>query len=158
MNRQRGDNMVFEESSAEGTFRLGKSLGRMLKGGEIITLNGDLGTGKTEFTKGIAAGLDIDDYIVSPTFTILNEYEGRLKLNHFDVYRVYDPMEIKSIGFDEYIFGDGVSVIEWSDLISDIIPDNIIDIRLYKDLSRGLDFRKIVIEDKNNKLNLKELL
>lgn len=150
--------MVFEEISAEGTFKLGRKLGGLLKGGEIITLNGDLGTGKTEFTKGIAAGLDIDDYIVSPTFTILNEYEGRLNLNHFDVYRVYDPMEIKSIGFDEYIFGDGVSVIEWSDLIKDIIPDDIIDVRLYKDLSKGLDYRKIIIEDKKNKLNLKELL
>jgi len=150
--------MEFEEISAESTFQLGRSLGRLLKGGEIITLNGDLGTGKTEFTKGIAAGLDINDYIVSPTFTILNEYEGRLKLNHFDVYRVYDPMEIKSIGFDEYIFGDGVSVIEWSDLIEDIIPDNIIDVRLYKDLSKGLDYRKITIENSEKRLNLKELL
>lgn len=150
--------MVFEEINSEGTFSLGMKLGNLLTGGEIITLNGDLGTGKTEFTKGIAAGLDIDEYIVSPTFTILNEYEGRLKLNHFDVYRVYDPMEIKSIGFDEYIFSDGVSVIEWSDLISDIIPDNIIDVRLYKDLSKGLDYRRITIEDTRNKLNLKELL
>lgn len=150
--------MVFEEINCEGTFELGRKLGKLLTGGEIITLNGDLGTGKTEFTKGIASGLNIDDYIVSPTFTILNEYEGRLKLNHFDVYRVYDPMEIKSIGFDEYIFGDGVSVIEWSDLISDIIPDNIIDVRLYKDLSKGLDYRKLTIEDTRNKLNLKELL
>lgn len=150
--------MDFEVHNAEDTYKLGESLGILLKGGEIITLNGDLGAGKTEFTKGIAAGLEIDDYIVSPTFTILNEYRGRLKLNHFDVYRVYDPMEIKSIGFDEYVFGDGVSVIEWSDLIKDIIPDNIIDIRLYKDLSKGLDYRKIVIDDKENKINLKELL
>lgn len=150
--------MIFEIYSPEDTIVLGTKLGKLLIGGEIITINGDLGTGKTEFTKGIAKGLAIDDYIVSPTYVIVNEYKGRLKLNHFDVYRVNDSMEIMTLGFDEYIFSEAVSVIEWSNLISDIIPRDTIDIIIYKDLEKGMDYRKISIEDNRNKLDLKELL
>ncbi|MFA9399018.1 MAG: tRNA (adenosine(37)-N6)-threonylcarbamoyltransferase complex ATPase subunit type 1 TsaE [Clostridiaceae bacterium] len=137
--------MEFEVYNTDDTFKIGKNLGLLLKQGDIITLEGDLGTGKTEFTKGIAKGLDIDDYIVSPTFNIVNEYNGRLKLNHFDVYRVCDPDEILAIGFDEYIFSDSVSVIEWANYIEDILPKDRIKVTILKDLTKGLDYRKIEI-------------
>lgn len=114
--------MKFLVNSVEETFNLGVKLGRTCNSGDIICLIGDLGTGKTHLTKGIAKGLNIDEHITSPTFTIVNEYNGRLKLYHFDVYRVNDPDEIEAIGFDEYIFSDGVSIIEWANYIEDLIP------------------------------------
>ena len=110
--------MIFSVNSVEETTNLGITLGKLLKSGDIVCLTGDLGTGKTHITKGIAKGLEITDYITSPTFTIVNEYDsGRLKLNHFDVYRVSDPDEIYAIGFDDYIFSDAVSIIEWANYI-----------------------------------------
>lgn len=138
--------MVFEINSVEQTTQLGINLGRLLNAGDIVCLTGDLGTGKTHITKGIAKGLDIDDNITSPTFTIVNEYDsGRLKLNHFDVYRVSDPDEVYAIGFDDYIFSDAVSVIEWANYIEEILPEDLLHIRLEKDLSKGEDYRKITL-------------
>ena len=137
--------MEFVTSSVNETIAIGKKLGHVLKGGEIICLKGDLGTGKTHLTKGIAEGLEIHDHIVSPTFTIVNEYEGRLKLNHFDVYRVNDPDEISAIGFDEYIFNGAVSVIEWAEYIEEIIPENHIEITIDKMPEIGNNFRRIQI-------------
>lgn len=138
--------MVFEINSVEQTTQLGINLGRLLNAGDIVCLTGDLGTGKTHITKGIAKGLDINDNITSPTFTIVNEYDsGRLKLNHFDVYRVSDPDEVYAIGFDDYIFSDAVSVIEWANYIEEILPEDLLHIRLEKDLSKGEDYRKITI-------------
>ena len=104
--------MIFEVNSIEETKAIGYNLGKALNSGDIICLTGDLGTGKTHITKGIAEGLEINEPITSPTFTIVNEYHsGRLTLFHFDVYRVNDPDEIYAIGFDDYIFSDGVSII-----------------------------------------------
>ena len=138
--------MVFEINSVEQTTQLGINLGRLLNAGDIVCLTGDLGTGKTHITKGIARGLNIDDNITSPTFTIVNEYDsGRLKLNHFDVYRVSDPDEVYAIGFDDYIFSDAVSVIEWANYIEEILPEDLLHIRIEKDLSKGEDYRKITI-------------
>ena len=138
--------MVFEINSVEQTTQLGINLGRLLNAGDIVCLTGDLGTGKTHITKGIAKGLNIDDNITSPTFTIVNEYDsGRLKLNHFDVYRVSDPDEVYAIGFDDYIFSDAVSVIEWANYIEEILPEDLLHIRIEKDLSKGEDYRKITI-------------
>lgn len=151
--------MYFDVNSIEETTALGLSLGKMLNSGDIICLTGDLGTGKTHITKGIAQGLCIDEYITSPTFTIVNEYDsGRLKLYHFDVYRISDPDEIYAIGFDDYIFSDAVSIIEWANYIEEILPKEYIHILIEKDLSKGENFRKITINAYGNKYNyIKEL-
>lgn len=138
--------MEFFSNEMKDTISLGKKLGEILKSGDIICLLGDLGTGKTHFVKGIAEGLDIVDNITSPTFSIVNEYHsGRLNLYHFDVYRVNDPDEIEAIGFDEYIFSDAVSIIEWSNYIEELIPEEHIEINIEKDISQGINFRKISI-------------
>ena len=125
--------MNFITNTVEETIELGKKIGRSLKPGDIVCIDGDLGSGKTHLTKGIALGLGIDEHITSPTFNIVNEYEGRIKLYHFDVYRVNDPDEIAAIGFDEYIFSDAASVIEWSDYIKELIPDEHIQINISND-------------------------
>ncbi|PJI09211.1 MULTISPECIES: tRNA (adenosine(37)-N6)-threonylcarbamoyltransferase complex ATPase subunit type 1 TsaE [Clostridium] len=137
--------MEFILNSVDETFNLGKKLGSLTKPGDVICLTGDLAAGKTHFTKGIAKGLDIDEYITSPTFNIVNEYTGRLKLYHFDVYRVNDPDEIYSIGFDDYIFSDAVSVIEWSNYIESIIPAEHISVDIKKMPDMGDTVRKISI-------------
>jgi tRNA threonylcarbamoyladenosine biosynthesis protein TsaE len=138
--------MEFLLSRVEDTIELGKKIGSLVKAGDIICIDGGLGSGKTHLTKGIAIGLDIKEYITSPTFTIVNEYDGRLKLYHFDVYRVNDPDEIESIGFDEYIFGDGVSIIEWANLIEELIPEEHVQINISKVPEKGENYRIINIE------------
>ncbi len=138
--------MEFFSNDMKDTILLGKKLGKILKPGDIICLIGELGTGKTHFVKGIAEGLGIVDNITSPTFSIVNEYtSGRLKLYHFDVYRVNDPDEIEAIGFDEYIFSNAVSIIEWSNYIEELIPKERIEINIEKDISKSVNFRKISI-------------
>jgi len=143
--------MTFVINDVSDTLNLGEKLGKLLNEGDIICLDGDLGAGKTHFTKGIAKGLGIDDYITSPTFNIVNEYQGRLKLYHFDVYRVNDPDEIYAIGFDEYIFSDAVSVIEWSNYIEDLIPCERINITINKLPDKGENYRQIVINYVGNR-------
>lgn len=138
--------MEFEVYSVDKTTQLGTKLGKLLNSGDIVCLTGDLGTGKTHITKGIAKGLGITDNITSPTFTIVNEYKGKeLKLNHFDVYRVSDPDEIYAIGFDDYIFSDAVSIIEWANYIEEILPKDLLHIKIEKDLAKGEDYRKITL-------------
>ena len=137
--------MIKETFTPEETEKIGYAIGESAMPGEIYCLSGDLGVGKTVFTKGFAKGLGIDDHITSPTFTIINEYYGRLPLYHFDVYRVADPEEMDYIGSDEYFFGQGVCLIEWAELIDDIIPENAKWIKIEKDLDKGLDYRKITV-------------
>lgn len=151
--------MYFHVDSVEKTTVLGFNIGKLLNSGDIICLTGDLGTGKTHITKGIAKGLNIDDHITSPTFTIVNEYDtGRLKLFHFDVYRVNDPDEICAIGFDDYIFSDAVSIIEWANYIEEILPKEYLHINIEKDLNIDENFRKITIIAYGDKYNyIKEL-
>ena len=151
--------MEFEFNNVEQTTELGISLGKLLNPGDIVCLTGDLGTGKTHITKGIAKGLNIDDNITSPTFTIVNEYDnGRLKLNHFDVYRVSDPDEVYAIGFDDYIFSDAVSVIEWANYIEEILPKDLLHINIEKDFSKGENYRKITLTPYGERYNyIKEL-
>ena len=139
--------MLIETHSAEETFEAGRKMGLEVKPGTIICLNGDLGTGKTVFTKGVAAGLGITEPVVSPTFTVVQIYEeGRLPLYHFDVYRIDDPDEMEEIGYRDYFYGDGVAIIEWSDLIGELIPDEAVRVTIRKDPSQGFDYRKISIE------------
>lgn len=106
----------------EGVRSLGHQLASFLCPGDVIAMSGDLGTGKTTLTKAIAEGLGVTELVTSPTFTIVHEYQGRLPLYHFDVYRVHDPEELHELGYEEYFFGQGVSVVEWADLIPDLIP------------------------------------
>lgn len=138
--------MEYIVTTVDETYKIGEHIGSLVNSGDIICLIGDLGTGKTHLTKGIAKGLDIEDNITSPTFTIVNEYTGRLKLYHFDVYRVNDPDEIEAIGFDEYIFSDGVSIIEWANYIEELIPPNKLTITIEKLPKLGDNYRKIYIE------------
>ncbi|WP_294372218.1 tRNA (adenosine(37)-N6)-threonylcarbamoyltransferase complex ATPase subunit type 1 TsaE [uncultured Clostridium sp.] len=151
--------MEFQFNSVDETTQLGIKLGKLLNPGDIVCLTGDLGTGKTHITKGIAQGLEITDTITSPTFTIVNEYDtGRLKLNHFDVYRVSDPDEVYAIGFDDYIFSDAVSVIEWANYIEEILPEDLLHIYIEKDLSKGENYRKITLTPYGERYNyIKEL-
>ena len=138
--------MIIETNSAEETFALGKALGEKASPGQVYTLDGDLGTGKTVFTQGVAAGLGITEAISSPTFTIIQEYDtGRLPLYHFDVYRIGDIEEMEEIGYDDYFFGEGICLIEWADLIREILPEHVIRITIEKDLEKGFDYRKITI-------------
>ncbi|MGL5615301.1 MAG: tRNA (adenosine(37)-N6)-threonylcarbamoyltransferase complex ATPase subunit type 1 TsaE [Sarcina sp.] len=138
--------MEFIVNNVEQTLSIGKQLGKLVNPGDILCLTGDLGTGKTHMSKGIADGLNITEHITSPTFNIVNEYHsGRLNLFHFDVYRVNDPDEIYAIGFDEYIFGNGVSLIEWANYIEEIIPEEYLYINIKKIPEEGENFRKITI-------------
>lgn len=137
---------TYETFSAEETFKLGEAFGREAKPGQIYTMKGDLGVGKTVFTQGFASGLKIDGPVNSPTFTIIQEYEeGRIPFYHFDVYRIGDVEEMDEIGYEDYFYGQGVCLIEWAELISEILPDNCIPILIEKDLEKGFDYRKIVI-------------
>ena len=142
--------MIIETYSQDETEKIGYDTAIKALPGQVYCLSGDLGVGKTVFTRGFARGLGIDEHITSPTFTIINEYEGRIPLYHFDVYRVADPEEMDYIGCDEYFFGNGVCLIEWAELIEDIIPENAVWIKIEKDLEKGTDYRKITIgEDKD---------
>ena len=136
--------MIFESNSAKDTFAFGQKLGREAVPGEIICLDGDLGVGKTVFTQGFAAGLGIDDYVNSPTFNIVKEYEGgRLPLYHFDVYRIGDPSEMEEIGYEDYFYGQGVSIIEWPGQLEELLPKEARWVRIRKDLTKGFDYRRI---------------
>ncbi len=139
---------VYESFSEDITFEIGKKLGEKADKGDIICLEGDLGVGKTIFTKGFAAGLNIEENIDSPTFTIVQEYtEGRLSLYHFDVYRIGDISEMDEIGYEDYFFGEGVCLIEWASRIEELIPESAIHIIIEKDLSRGFEYRRVVVEE-----------
>ena len=138
--------MITESYSEQETYAIGSMLGREAEAGQIYCLDGDLGTGKTVFARGFADGLGVREPVTSPTFTIIHEYrDGRIPLFHFDVYRIGDPGEMDAIGYEDYFYGDGVCLIEWSELISELIPDDAIRVNIRKDLRRGLDFREIEI-------------
>lgn len=139
--------MVFESFCEADTFLLGKKLGEEAKPGQVFTLIGDLGVGKTAFTKGMAEGLGIEEPISSPTFTIVQVYDsGRLPFYHFDVYRIGDIEEMDEIGFEDYIYSGGVSMIEWANLIEEILPTSYQKIVIEKNLEKGFDYRKITVE------------
>ena len=139
--------MVTETRSPEETYELGRKIGLQARPGQVYTLTGDLGVGKTVFTQGVAAGLGITEPVSSPTFTIVQIYEeGRLPFYHFDVYRIGDIEELEEIGYDDYFFGKGICLIEWAELIEEILPDDRISITIEKDLAQGFDYRRITVE------------
>ena len=139
--------MVTETRSPEETYELGRKIGLQARPGQVYTLTGDLGVGKTVFTQGVAAGLAITEPVSSPTFTIVQVYEeGRLPFYHFDVYRIGDIEEMEEIGYDDYFFGKGICLIEWAELIEEILPDDRISITIEKDLAQGFDYRRITVE------------
>ena len=141
-----------ETNSPEETFAAGRKLGLSAKPGEIYTLSGSLGAGKTVFAQGVAAGLGIRSHVSSPTFTIVQIFEeGRMPLYHFDVYRIGDVEEMYEIGYEDYFFGDGVCLIEWAELISDLIPPEAKHIKIEKNLGKGCDYRRITIEKNREK-------
>ena len=141
----------YESFSYDDTQVIAKEIADTLKGGEFIAMYGDLGAGKTAFVQGLAKALGITNHVTSPTFTIVNEYEGRLPLYHFDVYRIADPDEMYEIGYDDYIDSDGVCVVEWAELIEELLPDRYYKLTILKDEDKGFDYRKIILEDDKGK-------
>lgn len=143
MNQQTEE---IESFSAEETYALGEKIGQEAKPGQVYTLIGDLGVGKTVFTQGVAAGLGITEPVSSPTFTIVQIYdEGRMPFYHFDVYRIGDPEEMEEVGFEDCIYGEGLCLIEWANLIEEILPPVYTQVQIEKDLSRGFDYRRITL-------------
>lgn len=139
---------IIESFSPEETLELGRKMGREAQPGDVYTLIGDLGVGKTVFTQGIAEGLEIDESICSPTFTIVQVYEeGRMPFYHFDVYRIGDIEEMDEIGYEDYFYGEGLCMIEWANLIEEILPPTYKEITIEKDLEKGFDYRKITIRN-----------
>lgn len=139
---------IIETHSWEETFALGEDLGKNAKEKDVYTLIGDLGVGKTVLTQGIGKGLGITEAINSPTFTIVQIYEeGRIPFYHFDVYRIGDVEEMYEVGYEEYVYGDGLTMIEWANLIEDILPPRRKEIVIEKDLEKGFDYRRITITE-----------
>ena len=139
---------VIDSFCAKDTYELGEKIGQMAKPGMVISLTGDLGVGKTVFTQGLAKGLGIEEPVNSPTFTIVQVYEeGRLPLYHFDVYRIGDIEEMDEIGYEDYFYGEGVCLIEWADLIREILPEQMCRVTIEKDLEKGFDYRMITVEE-----------
>ena len=138
---------VIDSFCAKDTYELGEKIGQMAKPGMVISLTGDLGVGKTVFTQGLAKGLGIEEPVNSPTFTIVQVYEeGLLPLYHFDVYRIGDIEEMDEIGYEDYFYGEGVCLIEWADLIREILPEQMCRVTIEKNLEKGFDYRKITLE------------
>lgn len=143
------EKLVFDSLSAEDTFRIGKELGEGCKSGEIYCLLGDLGVGKTVFTQGFATGLGIEEPVNSPTFTIVQVYEeGRIPFYHFDVYRIGDIEEMDELGYEDYFFGQGVCLVEWANLIEELLPEKVKVITIEKQLEKGFDYRRITLEER----------
>jgi tRNA threonylcarbamoyladenosine biosynthesis protein TsaE len=144
------DIRIIETHSADETFAFGRSIGENAQPGTVITLTGDLGVGKTVFTQGVAKGLGIDEPVCSPTFTILQIYEsGRMPMYHFDCYRIADVSEMDEIGYDDCFYGQGVSLIEWAEIISEILPESYTQVTIEKDLEKGFDYRKITYQERH---------
>lgn len=141
--------MIYKSNSPKETENIAKAFAGDLKGGDVLCLNGELGVGKTAFVQGLAKALGVTEPISSPTFTIVNCYEGKLPVYHFDVYRINDCDEMYEIGYEEYVYGDGITIIEWPEIISDILPDKRYDITISKDYTKHDDFRFIEITERN---------
>ncbi len=143
--------VIYESYSPEETRRLGRETGLAASPGGLCTLAGELGAGKTVFAQGIAEGLGVTEPVSSPTFTILQVYEGRMPFYHFDVYRIGDIEEMEEIGYGECFYGEGFCLIEWADRIEELLPEERLDIRIEKDLEKGSDYRKITVKERGAK-------
>lgn len=142
---------IWETTSPAETYAIGERLGQEAVAGQVYTLIGDLGVGKTVFTQGVAAGLGITGPVNSPTFTIVQVYEeGRLPFYHFDVYRIGDLEEMEEIGYEDYFYGEGICLIEWADLIRELLPERYVQITIKKDLEKGFDYRRIEMKEVKN--------
>ena len=139
--------MTYESKSSNDTFAFAEKLGAQAQPGDIYCLNGELGVGKTVFAKGFAKGLGVTTEITSPTFCIVNEYAGRIPFYHFDVYRIEDVSEMENIGYIEYFYGHGVCLVEWAELVQEILPNDAKFIRITKDIEKNLDYRKIEVSE-----------
>jgi tRNA threonylcarbamoyladenosine biosynthesis protein TsaE len=140
--------MTIESMCAQDTFEFGRMLGKKLTPGSVVCLSGDLGTGKTIFSKGLAKGLGIEEPVVSPTFTIVQEYTtGSLPLYHFDTYRIADPEEMYEIGFDDYLYGNGICLIEWPEMVQELLPPKRLELKIEKNPEKGFDYRMITLEE-----------
>lgn len=140
--------IIYETYSPEETRAIGEKIGLHAKAGDVYTLVGELGVGKTVFTQGVARGLSIEEPVVSPTFTIVQIYgQGRIPFYHFDVYRIADLDEMDEIGYEEYIYGNGVCLIEWANLIEEILPSDRYEVTIEKDLEKGFEYRKITVRE-----------
>ena len=143
--------VVWDSYCPEETFAIGEKIGQEAMPGEVYTLIGDLGVGKTVFTQGVAKGLGITEHVNSPTFTIVQIYEeGRIPFYHFDVYRIGDVEEMEEIGYQDCFYGEGICLIEWANLIEEILPERYRQITIEKDLEKGFDYRKITLQERNN--------
>lgn len=138
--------ICYETQSEQETFEIGQQLAENSKPGDIYCLLGDLGVGKTVFSKGFAIGLGIIEPITSPTFTIVQVYESEKPLYHFDMYRIEDEDELEMIGYEDYFYGKGVCLVEWANNVAEVIPENAQWITIEKDLEKGFDYRKITIK------------
>ena len=139
---------ILDSYSEKDTEAIAEDLARKSAPGDIYALVGDLGVGKTAFAKGFARGLGIDEPIVSPTFTIVQIYEGgKMPLYHFDVYRLGDESEMDEIGYEDCFYGEGVSLVEWADTVRSVMPQKTVWITVEKDLTRGTDYRRITIDN-----------
>ncbi len=139
--------MIMESFGPQDTYELGKKLGEQARPGDVFCLNGDLGVGKTVFTQGFAAGLGITEPVNSPTFTILQQYDGgRLPFYHFDVYRIGDVSEMDEVGYEDCFYGNGVSLVEWAGMVAEILPETAVSVTIEKELDKGFDYRKITVE------------
>lgn len=138
--------MIYYSNSPEDTTGIAREFVKKLVPGDVICMRGDLGVGKTAFVQGLSKELGIEEYLSSPTFTIVNCYEGKMPLYHFDVYRIADPDEMYEIGYEELVYGDGISVIEWAENIEEILPETRYEISIKKDYEKGENYREILIE------------
>lgn len=137
---------IYETQSEQETFLIGRQMAEAAQPGDIYCLIGDLGVGKTIFSKGFATGLGILEPITSPTFTIVQVYEGAKPLYHFDMYRIEDEDELEMIGYEDYFYGQGVCLVEWANRVEDVIPKEAIWVTIEKDLEKGFDYRKITVK------------
>ena len=136
--------MEYISKNAEDTEKLGLRLGNSLKKGDVISLRGSLGAGKTVLAKGIAKALDIEEAIVSPTFTLVQEYDGSMKMYHLDLYRLSGEDEFESMGGEEFLYPDGITLVEWSEKIESMLPENtiFIEITINDDETRTISIKR----------------